>query len=67
MSCTSTFYCSQAVVIDNTVYLSGVLGMDPSTKKLVPGDTVVQAKQAFLNMKNILEAANSGFGNGNSL
>lgn len=41
--------------------------MDPSTNKLVAGDTVAQAKQAFLNMKNILEAANSGFGNGNSL
>ena len=40
--------------------------MDPSTSKLVAGDTVAQAKQAFLNMKNILEAANSGFGNGNS-
>jgi len=60
-------YCSQAVVIDNTVYLSGVIGMDPSTNKLVAGDTVAQAKQALLNMKNILEAANSGFGNGNSL
>jgi len=41
--------------------------MDPSTNKLVAGDTVAQAKQAFLNMKNILEAANSGYGNGNSL
>jgi enamine deaminase RidA (YjgF/YER057c/UK114 family) len=40
--------------------------MDPSTNKLVAGDTVAQANQAFLNMKNILEAANSGFGNGNS-
>jgi enamine deaminase RidA (YjgF/YER057c/UK114 family) len=49
------------------VYLSGVLGMDPSTNKLVAGDTVAQAKQVFLNMKNILEAANSGFGNGNGL
>jgi enamine deaminase RidA (YjgF/YER057c/UK114 family) len=49
------------------VYLSGVLGMDPSTHKLADGDTAVQAKQALLNMKNILEAANSGLGNGNSL
>jgi len=49
------------------VYLSGVIGMDPSTNKLVAGDTVAQAKQVFLNMKNILEAANSGFGNGNIL
>jgi enamine deaminase RidA (YjgF/YER057c/UK114 family) len=47
------------------VYLSGVLGLDPSTHKLVDGDTVAQAKQAFINMKNILEAANSSYENGN--
>jgi enamine deaminase RidA (YjgF/YER057c/UK114 family) len=52
-------------VIDNTVYLSGVIGMDPSTNKLVDGDTVAQAKQAFINLKNILEAANCSYGNGN--
>jgi enamine deaminase RidA (YjgF/YER057c/UK114 family) len=49
------------------VYLSGFAGLDPSTNKMVDGDTVAQAKQTFLNMKNVLEAANSGFGNGNSL
>lgn len=54
---------NQAVVIDNTVYLSGVLGLDPSTNKLVDGNTVAQAKQAFINMKNILEAANSSYDN----
>jgi enamine deaminase RidA (YjgF/YER057c/UK114 family) len=60
-----TFYCSQAVVVDSTVYLSGVLGLDPSTNKLVDGNTVAQAKQAFINLKNILEAANSSYENGN--
>jgi enamine deaminase RidA (YjgF/YER057c/UK114 family) len=45
--------------------LSGVLGLDPSTNKLVAGDTLAQAKQAFINMKNILEAANSSYENGN--
>ncbi|XP_021935041.1 2-iminobutanoate/2-iminopropanoate deaminase isoform X2 [Zootermopsis nevadensis] len=54
---------NQAVVIDNTVYLSGVIGLDPSTNKLVDGDTVAQAKQAFINLKHILEAANSSYGN----
>jgi enamine deaminase RidA (YjgF/YER057c/UK114 family) len=49
------------------VYLSGVIGLDPRTNKLVNGDTVAQAKQAFINLKNILEAANSSYGNGNIL
>ncbi|XP_021935042.1 2-iminobutanoate/2-iminopropanoate deaminase isoform X3 [Zootermopsis nevadensis] len=57
------WHFSQAVVIDNTVYLSGVIGLDPSTNKLVDGDTVAQAKQAFINLKHILEAANSSYGN----
>ncbi|XP_069702083.1 2-iminobutanoate/2-iminopropanoate deaminase [Periplaneta americana] len=54
---------NQAVVVDNTVYLSGVLGMDPKTNKLVEGGTVAEAKQAFINLKNILEASNSCYGN----
>lgn len=54
-------------MVDNTVYLSGVIGLDPRTNKLVNGDTVAQAKQAFINLKNILEAANSSYGNGNIL
>jgi hypothetical protein len=47
------------------VYLSGVLGIEPSTNKLVDGNTAAQAKQAFVNLKHILEAANSSYGNGN--
>jgi 2-iminobutanoate/2-iminopropanoate deaminase len=41
------------------VYCSGCLGMDPSTKALVPGGVAAEAKQVLENMKNILEAAGS--------
>ncbi|PSN54053.1 Ribonuclease UK114, partial [Blattella germanica] len=54
---------NQAVVIDNTIYLSGVVGVDPRTNKLVDGGTAAEAKQALLNMKQILSVANSKMGN----
>lgn len=36
---------SQAVLVDRTVYISGQVGMDPSTGQLVPGGVVEEAKQ----------------------
>lgn len=54
---------SQAVVVENTVYLSGVLGMDKDSLKLVPGGAVAEATLALQNLKNILEAAGSGIDN----
>lgn len=50
---------SQAVVIDRTVYLSGVLGTDISTGKLVAGGAVPEAVKAFEHIRNILDAAGS--------
>ncbi len=49
---------SQAIVANGFVYTSGQLGIDPSTGVL---DLEIenQAKQAFLNIKGILEEANS--------
>ncbi|NLW83388.1 MAG: hypothetical protein GXY41_03130 [Phycisphaerae bacterium] len=48
---------SQAVRAGNTLYLSGQLGIDPTTGKLVEGDVVPQAKQALKNITAILDAA----------
>ncbi|XP_032677552.1 2-iminobutanoate/2-iminopropanoate deaminase isoform X2 [Odontomachus brunneus] len=50
---------SQAVLVDRTLYLSGMLGVDPKTQKLVDGNAVAQARQALINIKNILEEAGS--------
>ena len=48
---------SQAVQVDNALYLSGQLGIDPNTGKLVEGGVTAQAAQAFKNIQAILTAA----------
>lgn len=50
---------NQAIVVDRTVYLSGVLGIDKDSGKLVGGGAVPEAIKALENMKNILAAAGS--------
>ncbi|XP_072114119.1 2-iminobutanoate/2-iminopropanoate deaminase isoform X1 [Mobula birostris] len=54
---------SQAVVVDRTMYISGQLGLDPATGQLVPGGTSQEAKQALINMGEILKAANCDYDN----
>lgn len=50
---------SQAIVVGNTAYLSGVLGMNKDTLKVVEGGIAAETKVALENLKNILEAAGS--------
>lgn len=47
---------SQAVKVDNTVYVSGQIGLDPKTMTLQEGFDA-QAKQVFANIAAICEAA----------
>ncbi|KAL7829435.1 hypothetical protein AOLI_G00303200 [Acnodon oligacanthus] len=54
---------SQAVVVDRTVYVSGQLGMDVASGQLVAGGVQAQAKQALINMGEILKAAGCGYEN----
>lgn len=49
---------SQAVKVNNTVYLSGQVGFDPKTMELVQGGFSAQAHQMFKNLKAVCEAAN---------
>lgn len=49
---------SQAVKVNNTVYLSGQIPLDPKTMELVPGDFRSQATQMFKNLAAVCEAAN---------
>lgn len=51
---------SQAVKIDNTVYLSGQIPLDPETMQVVDGDIGVQIHRVFDNLKAVAEAAGSG-------
>lgn len=54
---------SQAVLADNTLYLSGQLPIDATTGKFA-GDTIeAQTKQSLENAKAILEEAGMGFEN----
>uniref|UniRef100_A0AAY4EFT5 2-iminobutanoate/2-iminopropanoate deaminase n=1 Tax=Denticeps clupeoides TaxID=299321 RepID=A0AAY4EFT5_9TELE len=54
---------AQAIVVDRTVYVSGQLGMDPVSSLLVPGGVQAQARQALVNMGEILKAAGCGYEN----
>ena len=47
---------SQAIKVNGMVYTSGIIPVDPATGN-IPEGSVAQAEQAFLNMKNLLEAA----------
>lgn len=51
---------SQAVLAGDTLYVSGQLGIDPSTGELVEG-FVAQAKQVFDNLDAILQEAGASF------
>lgn len=48
---------SQAVKVDNTVYLSGQIPLVPATMELVSEDFEAQVVQVFDNMKAVCEAA----------
>ena len=48
---------SQAIRVDNTVYCSGQIPLNPQTMELVPGDICEQARQVFNNIKAVSEAA----------
>lgn len=49
---------SQAVKVDNTVYLSGQIPLIPETMVLVEGDFEAQAEQVFKNLAAVCAAAN---------
>ncbi|RYY02867.1 MAG: RidA family protein [Gammaproteobacteria bacterium] len=51
---------SQAVKVNNTVYLSGQIPLDPTTMQLVDGDFAAQAHQVFKNLRAVSEAAGGG-------
>ncbi|XP_003699786.1 reactive intermediate imine deaminase A homolog UK114 [Megachile rotundata] len=52
---------NQAVLVDRTLYLSGVLGLNVKTQKLVEGGAVAEARQALINMGHILKEAGSNY------
>lgn len=54
---------NQAVLIKDTLYISGQIALDPATGELVKGDVKTETKQSLENLKAILEAADMTFEN----
>jgi len=52
---------SHGVIVDNTLYVSGQIGMDPKTGDLVKGGVAGEAKQALENLGNVLRGAGTDF------
>lgn len=52
-------FFSHAIIADRTVYVSGCLGLDKDTLKLVPGGAGPEMRKALENMIAILESAGS--------
>lgn len=52
---------SQAVEMNNTLYISGQIPINPLTGKLVEGDITVQTEQVFKNISAILDVAGYSF------
>lgn len=54
---------NQAVVIDRMLYLSGVVGADKDTGKLVPGGVIPETVKALENITNLLKVSGSKIDN----
>jgi 2-iminobutanoate/2-iminopropanoate deaminase len=54
---------SQAIKTGNFIFLSGQIGIDPATKKLVDGGVEAQARQIFKNISAVLNEAGAALHN----
>lgn len=54
---------SQAIEIDNLLFVSGQLGLEPESGKMVEGGVEAQAEQAMKNVSAILDEAGLTFSN----
>ena len=52
---------NQAVLVNDTLYLSGQIPLIPSTMELVEGTLEAETKQVMESLMAVLEAANMGF------
>jgi 2-iminobutanoate/2-iminopropanoate deaminase len=50
-------FFSQAIRVGSTVYLSGIIGLDPKTNQMAGSTVQEQTRQALINCENILRAA----------
>ena len=52
---------SQAIAVGGFLYLSGQVGQDPATGKVVEGGIVAETERVFLNLAAVLKAAGRSF------
>jgi 2-iminobutanoate/2-iminopropanoate deaminase len=52
---------SPAIQVDGFLYVSGQVGQDPTTGKLVAGGVVAETERIFRNLSALLKAAGRGF------
>lgn len=52
---------SQAIVVDNRIYTSGQIAIDPATGTMVEGDIEAQTRRVLANLKAVLEAGGSSY------
>ena len=52
---------NQGILVNDTLYLSGQIGLDPRLMKMVEGDVKKETEQVMENLKNVLEAAEMTF------
>lgn len=54
---------SQAITVNNMVYTSGVIPLDPETKEIDGNDITTQARRVLTSLKALLEDAGSSLDN----
>lgn len=54
---------SQAVKINNLIYVSGQIAIDPETGIVIEGDIAAHTRQVLTNVKAVLEAAGASLEN----
>jgi 2-iminobutanoate/2-iminopropanoate deaminase len=54
---------NQAILVDNTLYMSGQIAIDPATNTIVKDEIEIETHQVLKNIKAILEAADMTFDN----
>ena len=52
---------SQAIKVDGFIYLSGHIGQDPATGKLVEGGIAAETERVLQNLSAVLKAAGKSF------
>ena len=52
---------NQAILANDTLYLSGQIGLNPRSMEMVTGDIKKEAEQVMENLKAVLEAAEMTF------